>query len=133
MAGSQRPREYTGDDGLGYVVNIDETWGELANAGFTDISAATLAANRVLKLSSTKPIEARFVIGKFTDASGDTFTRKRYIGSTTAALWTGAATTFPGDDGNTYSVTFYSGEKRSRVPQFDTGIKDGDVDDNFAA
>ena len=131
MAGSRRQFEYTNDAGLAYEVQIDETVGEDAIFGFSAVQAATRTAGRYLSLSSTRPLEARYVLGTHVAANGDVFKVRRYVGSITADLWTGAASTFTDDAARVYSVTARIGEKRYDAPIFDTAIQDGDVDNNL--
>lgn len=133
MAGSRRQFEYTSDNGLGYEVQIDETTGEDANFGFAAVADATIAAGRYLKVSSKRPIEARYVIGKTQDADGRTKTATRVVGSVTAPIWIGNGGIFVGDDGLNYSVTAKIGEKRLFSPELDTGLIDGDVESNLAS
>lgn len=83
--------------------------------------------------SGNKFLTPRYIIGTFINGDDDVSRIRRVIGSATAPLWTGAVNSFISDDGNTYIVTSYCGEKRSVVPAFDTAQQDGDADTQIAA
>lgn len=130
MGGSRRYFEYTSDNGLGYMVQLDESNAELAGSGFTQISAATKSSGRFLKVSATRPIEMRHLLLVGVDLGNKDVRRKLYVGDNNAVLWAGNQTQVT-LDGELYSITAYIGEKRFVIPNTDTEQDDGDVDSNI--
>ena len=134
MVGSIRAFEYTSDSTLKYAVRLDENYEE-ADFAFAPISSGPsgpVARGRILKASSKTPIRMRYVCASRVDADNVTITRRFWIGSATAPVFTGAQATLT-RDGVTWNVTCKRGEQATFIPATDTGQIDGDVDDNFAA
>lgn len=130
MSGSRRYFEYAADNGLGYMVQLDESNAELAGAGFEQISAATKNSGRFLKVSSTRPIEMRHLLLVGVDAGNKDVRRKLYVGDAEATLWQGTQTQVT-LEGELFAITAYIGEKRFVIPDTDTEQDDGDVDSNI--
>ena len=78
------------------------------------------------------PVGPGYVDAQATEAVGDTVRRRFYVGDVTADIFTGAILTVP-VDGLTFSITSKRGERSTVPPVSDTGITDGDVDDNYEA
>lgn len=133
MAGSRRFFQYTSDSGITYAVEIDEENGELADLGFTAIATGgngPLVQGRVLQASSRRPLRMRYINCVAINADGDTVRRQFWSGTNNNDLFRGNVLTFS-LGGLTWSVTSTRGEERQSIPVTDTGLTDGDIDNNF--
>lgn len=128
--GSRRDFTYTSDDGLGYVVNLDESIYETGALGFGQApTAAAVSARRFLQATAKRPLEMRYILCVQQDGDPNLVGRRQkfYVGANTATPWnTGTIVVV---DGVTYAITAKIGEKRYLPPTVDTGLLDGDVDD----
>ena len=129
MAGSRRWFKYEDDRGLGWAVELDESKYE-TGLGFEAVASEDTAAGRIIR--GNKPVSMRYVLASGTNDDDETVRQKFYIGSNEDPLWVGTASSIV-YEGTTYSITGVRGERYLRVPEFDTGLTDGDVDPNFAA
>lgn len=134
MAGSRRYVAYFTDDGTEMYMGLDESIAESTALGFGVSITPAVAQDPCKRLSPTRkfPVEPRYVLAERNDADGRTVKRRFYVGATTAAVWGGS----PYDvsiDGETWAVTARVGEVRHYIPAKDTGLIDGDVDDNITA
>lgn len=135
MAGSKRWFGYTSDLGVQWAVELDESTYENAALGFTPIDLGNdgpVRNNRILKLGGTRPLGPRYVNAQATNANGNTVRRRFYLGSPDADIFTGEILTVT-VDGLTFSVTSKRGERSTVPPVGDTGLTDGDIDDNYEA
>ena len=134
MAGSKRYLAYFTDDSTEMYAQLDESVAESTALGFgVSITPAVAADPCKRLLPSTKfPIEMRYVLAERVDGDGRTVKRKFYVGSTSAAAWGGSpyGVTI---DGETWDITARVGEVRHYIPASDTGLIDGDVDNNITA
>lgn len=129
MAGSRRWFMYTDDRDLGWAVELDESKYE-TGLGFEAIDSEATAAGRIIR--GNKPVSMRYLLASGVNGDGETVRQKFYVGDNENTLWTGEASSIV-YDGITYSITGVRGERQIRVPEFDTGLTDGDVDENFAS
>lgn len=132
--GSRRDFSYTSDDGLEYAVNLDESTYETLTLGFGQKpTAAAISARRILQVSNKRPLEPRYILCVQQDGEEDLVGRRQkfYIGNNSAGVW--ATATIVVVDGITYAITAKIGEKRYLPPTVDTGLLDGDVDDQVPA
>jgi hypothetical protein len=134
MAGSITKKVYTGDDGVDYVIRIDESNAEAEISDFDnscceDLTTALPSLPRGLKpryvlatLVANKLIRRKFVIGD-TDGIAAAITP----GATLQASYGTNGVGEP-NAATTWNITYYSGERRP-VESFansDTGLLDGD-------
>lgn len=135
MTGSRRWGQYRSDRNITWALELDETVLEIPEFGFEQLgggAAAPQNVGRILQVSSTRPIKVRRANAVAIDANQDTVRRSFVVGSITSDIWTGVATSFT-VDGLNFSVTSLVGECVPVVPRLDTGITDGDVDENSGA
>jgi hypothetical protein len=133
MAGSRRYFQYTSDTSVTYAVEIDEENGELASLGFAPIDTGAggpISQGRILQVSGSRPLRMRYVNAQAVDGNGDIVRRRFWVGMSTAAAFTNPATTLS-LGGLTFSITSRRGEEGQGIPAQDTGLTDGDVDDNL--
>lgn len=130
--GSRRQFTYTDDENLEWNMSLDESIYETGALGFgQDISAAAQSNGRYLKASNRGlPLEPRYIL--CTQQDGDTPGRKQkfFVGRNDATPWGGAKIVVV--EGVTYAITAKIGEKRFSLPTVDTGLLDGDQDDQVA-
>lgn len=123
MAGSIKAMVYTSDQGDKYIVNIDESNGELT--GFDDY------INQADAAPIPKGLKMRYanVVEPITGAK-----RQIYVGKTSSDIWTGAIVGLllflvgiesPGNVA--FTLQSLVGEKFTRYRAADTGLTDGDV------
>lgn len=139
--GSRRYFSYTADDGSTYGMNIDESTYETAALGFgvLDVTAPTYSG--LLAVSSTRPLSPRYFNMVGTDADGRQVRRVVLVGSASSQAWQNPQTftlnllTVSGNaaTATVFTVSSAIGERRVFIPAQDTGLIDGDVDDNQAA
>lgn len=134
MPGSRRNFAYTDDGGGKWVVNLDESTYENLLLGFDQDIAGNIYNDlaRRLKVSSKTPIALRYMICKRVDGDGRTVVRKVYVGNNGGLAWGNAGTTITLDDGS-YFITSKVGEVRTFLPGTDTGLIDGDVDNEITS
>lgn len=134
MSGSRRYFAYFDDAGNEWSIQQDESVAESLALGFGQSITAAVAANLQSRLKpSTKiPIQPRYVLAQRTDADGRVVKRRFNVGATSAPIWTGTAATYT-VDGEAFAVTARIGEQRFYIPAEDTGLIDGDVDDNITS
>lgn len=147
MAGSKRFFTYTDDQSRLWNVELDESTYEQTVLGFGQgVSSVALTQGRRLRPGGRRqPVQMRYVLCSGTDADGRTVSRKVYVGATTAPIWTAFTNSANMPDLPDYSdpgtaqfledvaVTLASGENRTGIPGADTGIIDGDVDNQTPA
>lgn len=126
--GSRRYFMYTSDNGSEYAVELDESIYEVTALGF----AALPGQRDVLGVNSTRPLRMRYVNCSRVNSNQQTERASFFVGSSAAfvALQNTGSVTVDGDQWNISSVR---GEQRKLVPATDTGLLDGDVDDNIVA
>lgn len=134
MPGSRRYFAYFDDAGTEYYMQLDESVAESISLGFgvSITQAVAVDPGKRISPSRTFPIEPRYVLAQRTDTDGRTVKRKFYVGATSAPAWSGS----PLDvtiDGEDWSITARVGEIRHYIPAQDTGLIDGDVDDNITS
>lgn len=132
--GSRRNFSYTSDDGLDYVVSLDESTYETAALGFGQApTAAAVSARRFLNVSQSRPIEPRYILTVQQDGDADLVGRRQkfFVGNLSATPWATGTIVVVG--GVTYAITAKIGEKRYLPPTVDTALLDGDVDDQTPA
>jgi len=134
MVGSRRYFGYFTDDSTELAIQLDESAGESTSLGFSQAITNAVAQNPSLRIkpSETFPIEPRYLLAEREDADGRIVKRKFYVGATTAAAWGGTPYGIT-IDGETWNITARVGEVRHYIAAKDTGLIDGDVDDNVAA
>ena len=135
MTGSRRWFEYTSDTGNTFAVELDESNYESADLGFGAIAPGAdgpLAQGRVLQVSATRPLTMRYVNCFFINNDNQKVTRSFYVGDPQADAFLNATPSIVVGN-QTYSVTSSVGERRAGVALVDTGINDGDLDQNFEA
>lgn len=131
--GSRRWFQYTSDTALTFAVELDESIYETAALGFAPIdtgASGPTAQGRVLSVSSTRPLTMRSISLSRSDANGDVFRRRVFVGNASEDVFTGATAAVT-IDGEVWSILGARGEQRKLVPASDTGITDGDVDSNI--
>lgn len=134
MTGSRRYFAYFDDASNEFAIQLDESVAESVSLGFGLSITPAIAANPVnrVKPSEKFPLSPRYILAERTDADGRVVKRKFYVGAVSAAVWSGS----PYDvsvDGETWNITARIGEQRFYVPAKDTGLIDGDVDDNITS
>lgn len=134
MAGSKRYLAYFTDDGTEMYAQLDESAKESVALGFGVSITPAVAADPCRRLlpSTTFPIEMRYVLAERQDVDDRTIRRKFYVGATSAPAWSGSPYGVS-IDGETWDITARVGEVRHYIPAKDTGLIDGDVDDNITA
>lgn len=139
--GSRRYFQYTADDGQTYGMELDESTYETADLGFAalDVGAAEFAG--LLSASATRPLAPRYFNMVGTDADGRQVRRRVLVGDNEAAAWINPQNfsinllTVVGQTATStvFTVSSAIGERRRLIPNQDTGLIDGDVDNNIAA
>jgi hypothetical protein len=134
VSGSKRYFAYFDDGGDEHYAQLDESVAESTALGFgVSVTPAVYAdPGRRLRVSGTYPIEMRYVLAERVDGDGRVVRRKFRVGATSASIWSGSPYGVT-VDGETWNVTTRVGEKRFYAPAQDTGLIDGDVDDNITA
>lgn len=134
MPGSRRPVAYFTDDGTEMYMVLDESIAESLSLGFGVSITAAVAADPCRRLSPSNkfPIEPRFVSASRVDGDGRVIKRDFYVGATSAPIWTGSPYGVT-VDGETWDISARTGEVRHYIPAQDTGLIDGDVDNNITA
>lgn len=134
MAGSRRFFGYTTDDGVVLAVDQDESNAESAALGFSSVPGA-VAERPELRYKSTSdfPIQLRYILAERTDADGRTVKRKFHVGSTGSGTVWQPQVVVATISGQTWTITAKVGEVRHYIAFADTGLIDGDVDNNVAA
>ena len=135
MTGSLRWFGYESDLGVQWAVQLNESTYENAALGFSPLELGAngpVRNNRILKLGGDRPLGPRYVNAQAINSDGDTVRRRFYVGDITADIFTGAILTVA-VDGLTFSITSKRGERSTVPPVTDTGITDGDIDDNYEA
>lgn len=132
MPGSRRWFEYTSDSGILYGMQLDESTYENQVLGFGQFLSSDVRTNeRYLNTSGNKSVpQPRYALLARNDGD-ERFTRRVYVGDPTSAFWVSGKTLVV--DGQTFTVTSKIGEARRFPSPTDTGLNDGDIDDNFAA
>jgi len=134
MGGSKRYFPYFDDSGTEYYAHLDESVAESVALGFgVSVTAAVYNdPGKRLRVSGTYPIEMRYVLAERLDADNRVVKRKFRVGAVSAPVWSGSpyGVTI---DGATWNITARVGEKRFYAPAQDTGLIDGDVDNNITA
>lgn len=132
MAGSRRWFAYFDDGGTEYAIELDESVAESISLSFGQSITPAVAADlgRQIRPTTKRPIEPRYVLASRQDADDRTVKRKFYVGATSAPVFGGSPYGVL-IDGQTWNITARVGEKRYYVPAKDTGLIDGDVDDNI--
>lgn len=130
--GSRRWFEYTSDSGQLYGMQLDESTYENQVLGFGQfLSGDVRSNNRFLNTSGNKAIPAPRYALLARRAGDERFSRKVLVGDPQSAFWVSGQVIVL--DGETYTVTAKIGEQRRFPSPTDTGLNDGDIDDNFAA
>jgi len=134
MAGSKRYFAYFDDAGNEYYAHLDESVAESTALGF-GVAVTPAVYNdpgKRLRVSGTYPIEMRYALAERLDADDRVVKRKFRVGAVSAPVWSGSpyGVTI---DGEEWNITARVGEKRFYAPAQDTGLIDGDVDDNITA
>lgn len=134
MAGSRRYFGYETDDDVVLAIDQDESNAESAALGFGSVPGA-VAERPELRIKSTQtfPIEPRYILAERTDADGRTIKRKFQVGSTGAGTVWAPQVVVATISGQTWTITAKVGEVRHYIAFADTGLIDGDVDNNVAA
>ena len=129
MAGSIKTFIYTDDAGIQWMVNLDESNGELAGFGFTDFTAANPNITPLAKGYEMRYIRVGYQFGDPIEST----TRKIYIGApgAVAAVLALASVLLPlffgaGGFGAFVPLSF-TAEKRKVYSPADSGLNDGDV------
>lgn len=141
MAGSKRWFGYLADDARVYAVELDESTYEQAALGF-EFPIDRSSPNYVgpIAASQTRPFRMRYVNCVGVDANGRTVRRRIYVGSRLAPAFAQAETTTivlgtTVDNTTTptnFSITSVIGQENKIPADIDTGLIDGDIDNNFA-
>lgn len=140
--GSRKWFEYTADDGQRYGMELDESTYTVAGLGFgaqVDVDAPEYAG--ILSSSATRPLSPRYFNMKGTDSDGRTVTRRVLVGDNESSAWVnpqGFTTTLLTVVNGTATPTVFRvssaiGEQRQFIPNQDTGLIDGDIDNNLVA
>lgn len=131
--GSRRWFQYLSDNNLSYAVELDESTYEVAELGMTRVTpgaAGPVANGRILQVSAGRPLSMRYANLARTDGDGRRVTKRVFIGLLTTQLWQRALSQVT-INGEVWTVTSTVGERAAFVPATDTGIIDGDQDQNF--
>jgi hypothetical protein len=134
MPGSRRYFGYFDDGGTEFYIQLDEGAGESLALGFAQAVTNAVAVDPCKRILPTNkfPIEPRYILAEREDADGRTVKRRFYVGATTAPAWNGTPFGLT-IDGETWNITARAGEVRHYIPFSDTGLIDGDVEDNVVA
>jgi len=133
MSGSRRFFGYTDDGGEDRFIQLDESNGESADLGLAQAIANDVYSNYANRISPSRkfPLEPRYILAERADSDGRIVRRRFIVGSVTAPAWGASARTVQ-VSGETYGITAKVGEVRHLAPSTDTGLIDGDVEDQVA-
>lgn len=140
--GSRRPFEYTADDGQVYAMTLDESTYEIPALGFgQNIDPSQPEYAGLLAATATRPLSPRYFNLVGTDADGRQVKRRIFVGDNESAAWVNPQTftiellTVVGNTATptTFTVSSAIGERRQFIAATDTGLIDGDVDQNVAS
>ena len=132
MAGSRRHFGYSDDNGRVYVVNLDESTYENLFLSFEQTIDNNVYSDlgRRIKASSKTPIAMRYILCQRLDGDGRVVKRKVFVGSINSLVW-GTGINSITLDGENYGITAKIGEQRAILPGTDTGLVDGDVENEI--